>query len=388
MGENRFNNVIKINLRLEIMNVNNKIKSLKEAGEKIIGCFPLYPPLELFHSLGLSPVVLWGLKDTIKTVESANRHIPGYACSVARHLVEFVLSDRGQVMDGLFMYNACDTLRNLPEILHCGLEETGRSIRIFKMHIPMVPEEQTQTSGYLSARILALIKELEQAFGVSFSPDKFRHSVELYREMRSLCKSLEREVAHGTMGYGQYSRIIREGCFTTVEHHIELMKHSLKENLLSPNKSVSASAAAIIVSGILPPPFALIDAFENAGLRVVGNDIASQRRSYDYTPDTVDDPCSYYIDFYRNHFPCPTLLYSGDKRIAKIKDLLASTMAKGFVFIGEKFCENEYFEIPYLEKILKERGIATLSLEISIDDDANSSGFLTRIEAFAELLTN
>jgi len=365
----------------------NKMKSLKDKGGKIIGCFPLYPPLELFHSMGLTPVVLWGLKDSVKTSGRADLHLQSYACSVARHLVEFVLSDQGRIMDGLFMYNACDTLRNLPEILHCGLEENGRSLPVFKMHIPMAPQEQTGTSGYLRAKILSLIMELEETFGVVFSPEEFRHSVALYREMRLLCKELESRVARGAISYGRFSQIIQESYFTTVEDHIALMKDTLKEDPLFRNDSVGPSpAVAIIISGILPPPPKLIDALEDAGFRVAGNDIASQRRSYDYTPEAADNPCSYYVDFYFNHFPCPTLLYSADKRIATIKNLASGAGARGFVFIGEKFCEDEYFEIPYLQKILKEMGIPTLPLEISIEDDLNSTACVTRLEAFSEML--
>ena len=367
------------------MDKDNKIKALKDKGGKIIGCFPLYPPLELFHSMGLTPVVLWGLRDFVKTSAAADRHLQSYACSVARHLVEFVLSDQGRFMDGLFMYNACDTLRNLPEILHCGLEENGRSLPVFKMHIPMAPQEQTRTSGYLNARILSLIMELEETFGVVFSPERFRHSVALYREMRWLCKELESRVAKGSLSYGRFSRIIQEGYFSTVEDQIESMKNILKVDPLSLNKSASP-AVAIIISGILPPPPGLIDAIEDAGFRVAGNDIASQRRSYDYTPDAADNPCGYYVDFYFNHFPCPTLLYSADNRIAAIKNLVTGAGARGFVFIGEKFCEDEYFEIPHLERILKEMGIPTLPLEISIEDDANNKAYVTRLEAFSEVL--
>jgi benzoyl-CoA reductase/2-hydroxyglutaryl-CoA dehydratase subunit BcrC/BadD/HgdB len=145
-------------------------------------------------------------------------------------------------------------------------------------------------------------------------------------------------------------------------------------------------AIAIIISGILPPPPKLIDALEDAGFRVAGNDIASQRRSYDYTPEAADNPCGYYVDFFFNHFPCPTLLYSADIRIATIKNLVAGAGARGFVFIGEKFCEDEYFEIPYLQKILKEMGVATLPLEISIEDDANNKACVTRLEVFSEML--
>ena len=236
------------------MDKDNKIKSLKDKGGRIIGCFPLYPPLELFHSMGLTPVVLWGLKDCVKTSTAADRHLQSYACSVARHLVEFVLSDQGRFMDGLFMYNACDTLRNLPEILHCGLTENGRSLPVFKMHIPMAPQQQTRTSGYLNAKILSLIMELEETFGVVFSPERFRHSVALYREMRLLCKELERQVARGARSYGRFSRIIQEGYFTTVEDHIESMKNILKEDSLCRNESAMPKPAVpIIISGILPP---------------------------------------------------------------------------------------------------------------------------------------
>ncbi|HUN53923.1 MAG TPA: 2-hydroxyacyl-CoA dehydratase family protein [Smithella sp.] len=363
----------------------HKIKSLKDKGGRIIGCFPLYPPLELFHSMGLTPVVLWGLRDFVKTSATADRHLQSYACSVARHLVEFVLSDQGRFLDGLFMYNACDTLRNLPEILNCGLGDNGRALPIFKTHIPMTPPKQTSAAGYLNARILALIMELEETYGVVFSPARFRHSVALYREARSLCKELEILVAKGSLSYGRFSQINHAGYFSTVEDHIKLLKKVLNEDSLSHTKT-SPSAVPVIISGILPPPPGLIVALEDAGFRVAANDIASERRSYDYAPDTADNPCSYYADFYFNHFPCPTLLYSADKRIAMIKKLAADSGARGFVFIGEKFCEDEYFEIPHLERILKETGVAILPLEISIEDDANNKAYVTRLEAFHEML--
>ena len=60
--------------------------------------------------------------------------------------------------------------------------------------------------------------------------------------------------------------------------------------------------------------------------------------------------------------------------------------ADGFLFIGEKFCEYEYFELPYLEGRLKERGISVLAIEISMEDDATAETYRTRIEAFTEML--
>ncbi|HOC61221.1 MAG TPA: 2-hydroxyacyl-CoA dehydratase family protein [Smithellaceae bacterium] len=366
-------------------NIMDGIKEIKSQGRKVIGCFPLYPPLELFHSLGLVPVTLWGLKDAIPRVEKSDRHVQPYACSVARRLMEFLLQENGSALDGLFMYNACDTLRNLPEIIDCGLSDVGRPLPIFKLHIPMAPPDQTESGAYLRERIERLIRELEKAYGVTFKPDQFRHSVSLYREMRALSKSLETRVAAGFMSYGKFSKIIEEGWFTPVEEQLLVLRESLGDE--SRKKDVpSTKQRRVVVSGILPPPMSIIRDLENADITVVGNDVASQNRALCYTPTEMDDPADYCMDFYRHHYPCTTLLYTADRRVNAIRELVSGTGAKGVVFIGEKFCEYEYFEFPYLEKVLNDMGVRTLFLDISIDDDENTAAYATRIETFAELM--
>jgi benzoyl-CoA reductase/2-hydroxyglutaryl-CoA dehydratase subunit BcrC/BadD/HgdB len=366
--------------------INNKIKYIKDQGRKVIGCFPLYPPLELFHSLGLVPVTLWDIKDSISRVEKSDQHLQTYTCSVARRLMEFLLSESSTALDGLFMYNACDTLRNLPEIVSCGLADSGRSLPIFKIHIPMVPRKQTESRAYLRFRIEALIHELEKSYQVTFSIERFRQSVALYREMRKLCKALETLVANRCMDYDEFSRVIRDGWFVPAEDQLLALQKILQERPFVRENVPVTARRRIVVSGIHPPPQSIIRAFENAGLTIAGNDIASQNRALFYTPAVVDDPADYYLDFYHQHYPCTTLLYTADRRVAAIRELILSTGAQGVVFIGEKFCEFEYFEIPHLEKILKDMEVPTLFLEVSIDDDEHSETYVTRIETFAELM--
>ncbi len=164
----------------------NKIQSIKDSGERVIGCFPLYPPLELFHSMDIIPVVLWGIDDVRAGVSESDKHLQNYVCSVARRLTEFVLTDGGRLLDGLFMYNACDTLRNLPEILECGLGEKNIKIPLFNIHIPAMYTGQADSSQYLQNEITGLVNKLEQEYGVAYSEKRFRESADLYREMRSL----------------------------------------------------------------------------------------------------------------------------------------------------------------------------------------------------------
>ncbi len=368
--------------------VRDLIDRLKETRRPVVGCFPLYPPVELFHSMGLIPVVLWGLEGTVSTFRDSDRHVQQYACSIARRVTEFVVSDGGEALDALFAYNACDTLRNLPEIIAEALKERGSDLPFFSIHIPMAPRSQTDSSGYLGNEIEALVGKIEQTFGVSFSERRFLESTELYARARTLAQSVERLVAEGVLSFGVFAAVLQQHHWTPVEKQIEELESILRTAAAEgTSKGQSEPFARVIVSGIVPPPRKVSDLIEEAGLRVVANDIASLARSYAYNPAATGDPGDYYDDLYSNHHPCTTLLHTADRRVPAILNLAKRTQAEAFVFVGTKYCEYEYFEIPYLERRLRNNGIPTLSLELTADGLDNVGVLKTRIEAFAEVVT-
>lgn len=357
-------------------------KHKKPSRQTVIGCFPLYPPVEIFSSMGFLPVVLWNLKAKARNLELSDRHVQNYACGIARELVQFVLSDQGSWLDGIFSYNACDTLRNLPEIIEENRRMSGRNIPMFRMHVPQVNRAQTDSSDYLKQEIVQLIEDVEWAFGVKFSTENFRRTTEDYATMRALCMEAEKLVTKSALAFSSFCDTVLSGCFLPVDEQITklltLMEHA--------RTSVSPGRTGILISGIMPPPSPVIRAMENAGMTVVGNDIASLRRSYGYSPAVTEDPVAYYTDYFTGKFPCTTLLYQADDRVKAFLNLVETSGAKGVIFSGEKFCEYEYFEFPFLEQKLKERGIPVLRLEFGVDDDQNTGAYTTRVEAFAEML--
>lgn len=354
----------------------------KNHRKPVIGCFPLYPPLEIFSSMGLLPVVLWNLKEDARSLEKSDKHIQSYSCGIARELVQFVLADSGNSLDGIFSYNACDTLRNLPEIISSGNASKGRKIPMLGMHVPQVNRSQSDPENYLKNEISLLIKATENAFNLTFDPESFMETTILYSRMRSLALEAEALVAKGLLSFSEFCGVVLSGFFLPIEEQISNLA-----SLISRSQTSSVSkAAGIIVSGIMPPPLSVINTMENAGLTVVANDITSLRRSYGYSPESTNDPCAYYADYYSNRFPCTTLLYQSDVRLQTFMNMVESTGAKGVILSGEKFCEYEYFEFPYLEQMLKEKGIPCLRLEFGVDDVENTEAYATRVEAFAELL--
>jgi benzoyl-CoA reductase/2-hydroxyglutaryl-CoA dehydratase subunit BcrC/BadD/HgdB len=373
------------------MNPRERLATLKNNGRPVIACFPLYPPLALFHSMGLAPVVMWGLRGHVAGTEASDRHLPSYTCSVARHLTEFILSDARDSIDGIFMYNACDTLRNLPEILTDQLAPAGRDVPFFHVHLPMTPRDQTEASGYLKNEIRSLIKHLSDHFGADFSSETFQQSIFLYQRMRELSLAAQDQVVAGRLSFSDFAEVMQAGAFMLVEDQIRALEDLTAR---AGNHNAGASkppmdkTTGVMISGILPPPASVINAITAAGMTIVADDIASFYRSYAVMPGPVSDPAEYYARFYDDHYPCPTLLYTGDRRLPALMDRIRHSRAGAVIFIGEKFCEYEYFEFPYLEKRLAEAGIFSLRIEISIDDGEHTGAHDARIAAFAEMIHN
>jgi benzoyl-CoA reductase/2-hydroxyglutaryl-CoA dehydratase subunit BcrC/BadD/HgdB len=372
-------------LEMDMNLSNNASESIRQAKQdmQIIGCFPLYPPLELFSSMGLLPVVLWNLKSSISDLMEADKHVQSYACAIGRELVQFVLTESGKNLDGIFSYNACDTLRNIPEILQTANIDAGRNIPMLRMHVPQVNRAHTNPESYLKNEIAFLISATETAFNVTFSPSAFKQATALYTNMRLLCREAENLVAKGVLSFNRLCDVILSNYFLPIEEQINSLKQVIGSAVLS---HPVAPDIGVVISGIMPPPAAVTEAIESSGLRVVANDIASLKRSYAYSPPVTDSPAEYYTDFYTNRFPCTTLLYQTDARLDGFLDLVEQSGARGVILSGEKFCEHEYFEFPILEERLKEKGISTLFLEFGADDVQNISAYTTRVEAFAEML--
>jgi len=358
------------------------IAGQKERGARVVGCFPLYPPVELFTAMDLLPAVLWGLKGSVESLAESDKHVQPYACAIARELLQFALSENNALLDGIFSYNACDTLRNFPEIISATNAAAGREIPMLRMHLPQVNPDQTDSTPYLKNEIALLIETVENTYGVRFSPEKFSQTTGAYAQVRALCRKAEKLVARRALSFGMFCRMVLSAYFQPVTEQIQNLETLINGADTLPDQS----KAGVVISGIMPPPAAVVAAMETAGLRVVANDIASLSRSYGYSPPPMEDPGSFYTDFFANRPPCTTLLYQSDTRLEAFLQMVTHSGAKGVIFSGEKFCEYEYFEFPYLEKRLKDMGIPVLFLEFGVDDEENIDAYATRVEAFAEML--
>jgi len=355
-------------------------------GRPVIGCLPLYPPEELIHSFGAGPAVLWGLKDLIRRTPRADGHIQNYVCSIVRNVTEYLLTADSDGISGLFFYNACDPVRNLPEIVADGRKVRGMPVpAIFRIHVPVQALGRGYGEKYLSDEIGRLVGSLERFFSTAFDPGRFMESVALYDEMRRLARECDLLAARGAVSFSAFSRLMMENTRLNVEERIGRLSAFRDEHGKDSATKAPGNTKRVVLTGIHPPPPKVTAMIEGAGMTVVGNDIAALSRSYGAGPGPADDPADYYVRFYRDHVPCPTLIGSSDRRMEALAGLVREREAAGVIVIGEKFCEYEYFEIPHLVRKMVEAGVGTLVLEFWAEDE-NLGPVRTRVEAFGETL--
>lgn len=349
-----------------------------------ISCLPLYPPVELLWSLGLQPRVLWGWPRRGACRRSTD-HLQGFACAVAHRITEHLLTRPAERTRRLVCTNACDTLRNLPEILVAGMVGTGDALQWFRLHLPMIPPGRSDAGAYLRDGIRAFIRSLEEACAVRFDPEAFERSVALYERVRERTRRLADAVARGGFPFARFCALVMANWLRPPPDQLRVLDHAIGRARKA-RSTPENGAVGIMLSGILPPAPGVAALLERAGLRVVADDIAAVSRAHAPGPAPTTDPGRYYQEMFGRHRLCPTLLHTADARLEAVVDQAAGAGARGFVLLAEKYCEYELFEWPQLARRLQAHGIHTLALECGLDDQVQPQALRTRIEAFAEQL--
>ncbi len=125
---------------------------------------------------------------------------------------------------------------------------------------------------------------------------------------------------------------------------------------------------------------------EEAGARVVYDDLCSGARFLRLMVREDIDPIEALTERYFTSFLCPTKHKGAHAHVETLLKEVEKSGAKGVIFLLYKYCEAHFFDYPDLKSALESKGIQTLLLEV--EDPSYSIGQLKiRIQAFVEMLT-
>ncbi|MEA3240138.1 MAG: 2-hydroxyacyl-CoA dehydratase family protein, partial [Pseudomonadota bacterium] len=175
-----------------------------------------------------------------------------------------------------------------------------------------------------------------------------------------------------------FYRLVRSREYLSAEHFAALAENALRLT------GETAGDIPVILSGILPEPMEMLDVIGKMKGQVVADDLACCGRRL-YQPGTSREPFRRMAERIIYALPDPTRGNSIAERAEYLIEMARNSGAKGIIFYEVKFCEPELFDLPNLRTCLKKQGLASINIEVDINNLLPHQT-ATRIGAFLEML--
>jgi benzoyl-CoA reductase/2-hydroxyglutaryl-CoA dehydratase subunit BcrC/BadD/HgdB len=341
------------------------------SGRKAAGCIPIHAPEEVLHAAGMLPVTIWGNE----FVPASPAGVSPSPCSVADGIISAILSGKWEKIDAWVFPSACDTLRNSCEALFPPHDERPRFPFIFppSADAPGASEEMLD-------RVEAFREWAGDVSGREVSEGALESSIRVYNENRKAFSLFEERMAEspGFFTGREFLTFARAGMALPKETHTILLREALARS----NVIHSETRAKVFLAGILAT-LPVMEALDEAGAAIVGNDLALGNRYYSGSPrESGDMPLS----LVRRHLQrdrCSTLHGIGRTRIEHLFDRYDGSGADRILLLRVRQCEHGSGEISDLTDESRKRGIPVLCLDTDLHGEGSTS-IRMRIDGFVE----
>ncbi|MGN6719924.1 MAG: 2-hydroxyacyl-CoA dehydratase, partial [Candidatus Binatia bacterium] len=127
--------------------------------QKLVGCYPVYTPVELIHASGMLPVGVIGAGNRLE-IAHADSRFQSFVCSIVKSTLELGLTDKLNFLDGIVFHSICDPARNLGSVF----KRNFPNLMVEYIHFPQ-NMTSTHTLDYLVAEYRRLAASYEQLSG-------------------------------------------------------------------------------------------------------------------------------------------------------------------------------------------------------------------------------
>ena len=359
---------------------NPYIQEAQSKGNKVIGLFCSYIPLELIAAGGMVPYRLKGKPG--KDIGSGTTYLSTRLCTFSRNALSLALENDYSFLSGFIGNNTCDQIRRTSQN---WIIKKPAQFNHF-IHIPRVYREGN--ISFFKDQLLELKAELETWSGIKISDDDLRKASLKYNKGRDILRKLSmlRKYDKPALSGSEMLTISVAYHQMPVDDFIPAAE-SLLENLLKEkpsDKGSSGKARVLLCGGMIDEPD-YIAFVEEQDIDVVADTVCFGMRSYLDDVDMKKDPMEALAERYLTHFPCPHIGESFSKRWSTIKQIYKEYNADGIIFQRLKFCQIWGVDSHNMEGECGELGIPLLTLEREYG--FFSTGQLkTRLQAFVELI--
>lgn len=355
-----------------------EIHAIKEkTGKEIVGCLPVYTPAEIVYALDMIPVGLWGGQ-----VQSSlsKAYIPAFTCSIMQSILELGLRGSYKDLCAVIVPSLCDTLKCIGQDIKVGCKD----LRMIQFAYPQNRKIEAGVE-FLKKEYLRTAAALEEVSGGKLTEEKLSEAIEVFNANRAALRRFTELASDHTDVITPAVRhaVIKSGYFMEKQSHTSLVTELCDGLSALP---VSREGKRVLLTGIMAEPDALLSGLYENGISVAADDLAQESRQFRFDVPAAGGDAMYRLAKWWQIFEGCSLAYDFEK---KRFDMIVSDVEKygahGVVVCMMKFCDPEEYDYPLLKKLLADKEIPELYMEI--DQQADIAAQLsTRIQGFAEML--
>ena len=354
------------------------VRAASRAGQRAVGCFPVYTPQELIHGMGLLPISLHGGGESVE-ISHADAALGSFLCSISKSTLELALTAQLAPFRAFVFPYICDVSRNLEGIFSRVLPGTPTHM----LHLPQ-NFRSAGTVPFLTDEYRRLLTKLERIGGERYRPERLRSSVELFNEQRARTAALMASTRStpGKITLSESYLIRRLGGLLPREMHVPILDRVLAELAERPDRRKDAIRVLLVGPFCEQPTLDLLDLIEQVGCYIVDDELLQLQRWYPRV-DGGEDPLTSLAETYvRTPVDIgvrATPTTKGEAILRRVEE----ARAQGVIFLTAKFCEPALEDVVLYRKALDRRGIPYLHLEFEERSTAYEQSRL-QLETFVE----
>ena len=354
------------------------VRALARKGVGSVGCFPVYTPQELIHSMGLTPILIQGGGEFIE-ISHADAPLGSFLCSVSKSTLELALTAKLAPFRGFVFPYICDVSRNLEGIFARVLSDRPS----YMLHLPQ-NFRSAATVPFLTAEYRRLADRLVEAGGRPYDPTALARSIELFDRHRAAMAALAelRRTEPWKLSLTEYYLIHRLGNLVPRELHLPLVEGAIEEARSRSRRPKDSIRVAVVGPFCEQPTLDLLDLLEEVGCYVVDDELQMIHHWYPRVAPG-GDPLTALARAYVEHPVDLGIRATPTTKGQAILDKVDRNHLQGVLFLTAKFCEPALEDVVLYRRALDSRKIPYLHLEFEEKSAAYDSSRL-QLETFVE----
>lgn len=351
-----------------------ELRRRRAEGQKVVGYFCLYAPVELVRAAGAIPIRLARADDQSSVL--GERFLRVDACPfVKASLGKFRTDPVYQQVDAVVSVNTCDMMRRLPEAISANF-----NIPVFSLYLPRTSEPFPDRLAVFQAGMVDLKDRLLKLTGRKWQDERLVSEMAVANRLRSRLQELDRTRVAENPGLraSELFEIIALASFLSPE---------TMEKLLNEIQPISSSAfgqrrARLLLTGsiVAEADRMLIEIVEEKA-DIVADTICTGSRWFWGEISEKGEPFAELARFYFTRSPCAcrrpnTALFD------HIRRLVRERRVQGIINKSLLYCDAYRFEV---QRLREDVGLPVLDVDGDYSVE-NRQQLRTRIEAFLEML--